>query len=1096
MKRNPRVLFLCLLASILFAPWLHSQPISKYPYGMYVYGNNGIYYDAGTLKHWKNSSGQNLMEFWRSNLKMNYFSTFEGNWGPYWYLNNSYSNYIKNGDIKYVYRASRVIDKAEGHYLKFNIANKTLNSITFPSTNNNYTRTELSDGYKFTARYTFPDYINIINGINVIGTDNNRRVIRPRAFNTTKINNTTRISSFHIAFEITNLVGTNTELYVVLSNKNKTNVSGDPNDMAQDTTIALNTLGKKRYIMNFQLDEDYVTPNDDAIQSAYQYAPDLNIDCIMDARSSFTINSIILYDDAGFDVIEGGYLSSTDFNNFVTGINSNYPNVNFEQIFELHDEPTVGNFQPAKAIADYLRAHITIGKFSLFATGIELDPEDPVQFSAITNRYFDEVARDTISQGTFYYAPDYYNFGWKDDTTSISIYNTNIVNETHLRLKGITDIIRSRNLPIIPVDIIQIFEQTNRWRKPTKNEIIASAYVGLLNGYKGILYWVGGPQLDNLAIKGLYPNVDTAIYKQEAQNFSNYMFNSSNMIAYKKNAINKVASFLNQQSTTTGGNFILGDLLSAGNFQDAKIVGYPANTTTMTLGELAKAQLVQVDILDPSTWDVSTANDNLIGVNSFSITGDNATYFLFTNLNKDGHLSKIRLSFKTTNTANFLRTYVLTNVDDHAGRLYPNNGIIVTEVPQDGVLLLRIVNTNTDESVDFPKGTRFGVARTENNTTKIVLDTDFRSQANVLEKIIINTNLNAEVISLYNKDVSTGKTFTDFATFRVLNYSYNGTTSMQIEFKKYLQNSDGTFTAQSPATYIVPRPNAASTAYKVKSLSYDSDNDGIDEMGYCIAYNNRYFIYTFNGTGFTQRKVFPGSTPSAAPEYFNLDATVLAAKWGGYSTIYIYNPANHCFYMDKDRDLQINLTTEKQPMGGWFANWSPMPYTGDWYGDATWEYGVYEFDKPFGWTQFNLNNSHTDGWSWFEFPYGNGYPTDKPLVWKPRTLSAPKSAGETIEEAAEIPSEYSISQNFPNPFNPATTIRFALPAESRVTLEVFNILGERVAELVNDVRPAGTMDVRFDGSNLASGIYIYKFNATSIENGKHFQKINKMLLLK
>ncbi|HEX2984611.1 MAG TPA: T9SS type A sorting domain-containing protein, partial [Ignavibacteriales bacterium] len=555
-----------------------------------------------------------------------------------------------------------------------------------------------------------------------------------------------------------------------------------------------------------------------------------------------------------------------------------------------------------------------------------------------------------------------------------------------------------------------------------------------------------------------------------------------------------VASYLNFTSATDLGTFVLGDLLNTGSFASSQIIGAQSNSATMTLGDINRAQLYKVDIMNTDTWDVSTA-ENLVGVNYFSIPGDNAAYYLLTNLNKDGHACKVRLSFKTTNGANFLKNYVLTNAQDY-GRLYAKNAVILADVPQDGINILRIVNTNTNEYNEFPKGSRFGVARTANNITTLHLDLNFSSQVNVPEEVIVNTGINAEVISLYNKDVSTGKIYTDFATFRVLNYSYNGTTSMQIEFKKYLQNNDGTFTAQSSATYVVPRPNAASTAYKVKSLSYDSDNDGIDEMGYCIAYNNRYFIYTFNGTGFTQRKVFPGSTPSTAPEYFNLDATVLAAKWSGYSTIYIYNPANHCFYLDKDRDLQINLTTEKQPMGNWFANWSPMPYTGDWYGDATWEYGTYEFDKPYSYTQFNINHSHTDGWSWFEFPYGDGYPTDKALVWKPRTLSAPKSAGEAAEEAAEIPSEYSISQNFPNPFNPATTIRFALPAESRVTLDVFNILGERVAELVNDVRPAGTMDVRFDGSNLASGIYIYKFNATSLENGKHFQKINKMMLIK
>ncbi len=78
-----------------------------------------------------------------------------------------------------------------------------------------------------------------------------------------------------------------------------------------------------------------------------------------------------------------------------------------------------------------------------------------------------------------------------------------------------------------------------------------------------------------------------------------------------------------------------------------------------------------------------------------------------------------------------------------------------------------------------------------------------------------------------------------------------------------------------------------------------------------------------------------------------------------------------------------------------------------------------------------------------------------------------------------LPKKIELAQNYPNPFNPTTTIRFGLPTESVVRLTVFNILGQKIIELVNDVRPAGYHTVNWDGRNragqfVASGIYLYR----------------------
>ncbi|MBU0475792.1 MAG: T9SS type A sorting domain-containing protein [Bacteroidetes bacterium] len=76
-----------------------------------------------------------------------------------------------------------------------------------------------------------------------------------------------------------------------------------------------------------------------------------------------------------------------------------------------------------------------------------------------------------------------------------------------------------------------------------------------------------------------------------------------------------------------------------------------------------------------------------------------------------------------------------------------------------------------------------------------------------------------------------------------------------------------------------------------------------------------------------------------------------------------------------------------------------------------------------------------------------------------------------------IASNYVLSQNYPNPFNPTTKIQFSVPSQSHVTLNVFNILGQKVATLVNGVKASGNYEVNFDAAKLSTGIYIYRLEA-------------------
>lgn len=96
----------------------------------------------------------------------------------------------------------------------------------------------------------------------------------------------------------------------------------------------------------------------------------------------------------------------------------------------------------------------------------------------------------------------------------------------------------------------------------------------------------------------------------------------------------------------------------------------------------------------------------------------------------------------------------------------------------------------------------------------------------------------------------------------------------------------------------------------------------------------------------------------------------------------------------------------------------------------------------------------------------------------------------TIEVEIVNPENYELSQNFPNPFNPNTVIVYHLPIIGAVTLKVFDILGNEVATLVDEYKPAGSYEVEFNASGLSSGIYFYKLHSGS------FIETKKMILLR
>jgi hypothetical protein len=78
---------------------------------------------------------------------------------------------------------------------------------------------------------------------------------------------------------------------------------------------------------------------------------------------------------------------------------------------------------------------------------------------------------------------------------------------------------------------------------------------------------------------------------------------------------------------------------------------------------------------------------------------------------------------------------------------------------------------------------------------------------------------------------------------------------------------------------------------------------------------------------------------------------------------------------------------------------------------------------------------------------------------------------------SQIPLSYTLMQNYPNPFNPSTVIRYGLPERNYVKLEIYNVLGQRVAILIDNEFEAGYHEITFDATHLPSGVYIYGLQA-------------------
>lgn len=101
----------------------------------------------------------------------------------------------------------------------------------------------------------------------------------------------------------------------------------------------------------------------------------------------------------------------------------------------------------------------------------------------------------------------------------------------------------------------------------------------------------------------------------------------------------------------------------------------------------------------------------------------------------------------------------------------------------------------------------------------------------------------------------------------------------------------------------------------------------------------------------------------------------------------------------------------------------------------------------------------------------------------------------SVEVEGVMPVEFSLNQNFPNPFNPSTRITFSIPVEANVTLKIFNMIGQEIITLVNQKYSAGTQEIIFNANSISSGNYFYSIEAIGVD-GKVYSSTKKMTLIK
>lgn len=261
----------------------------------------------------------------------------------------------------------------------------------------------------------------------------------------------------------------------------------------------------------------------------------------------------------------------------------------------------------------------------------------------------------------------------------------------------------------------------------------------------------------------------------------------------------------------------------------------------------------------------------------------------------------------------------------------------------------------------------------------------------------------------------------------------------------------------------------------VNSLVIDSQS-----RVYAGTFSNGVYVSTTAGASWVSTNIQFSFTWAMAITSTNY---IYAATYGGGVFVSVDNGTSW---------QQINSGLEAEYVYAIAVNASDEVYV------STWTGGIFKFSSGLLKSQSNANTVTSGSWE----PVGMTG-TGISALMVDRNASAVYAGGENgaifmkkenavtdVQIGETLPVEFSLSQNFPNPFNPSTTIKFSIPVNGSYKLKIYNIIGEQVAQLINGEMDPGYHEVQFDAGHLSSGIYLYSLV------GKNVNITRKMILMK
>lgn len=271
----------------------------------------------------------------------------------------------------------------------------------------------------------------------------------------------------------------------------------------------------------------------------------------------------------------------------------------------------------------------------------------------------------------------------------------------------------------------------------------------------------------------------------------------------------------------------------------------------------------------------------------------------------------------------------------------------------------------------------------------------------------------------------------------------------------WVMNADGSNQRQLTTTATPGGSNAPSWSPDGTKIAFASDRSGSTQ------------VYTMNPDGSDVQQLtepIEPNFPDSNVPVWSPDGSKIAF-WSG-----IEQQFGQVWVMDADGSNRRPLTNCSPPSNCDNPAWSPA-------GTVI----LFETNRDGPIETWIMDADGSNQRRLFPFPYGAGR-----LPWQP--VRQPITGVEDNTDKA--PQGFQLNQNYPNPFNPTTTIRFSLPGRSRATLKVFDVLGRKVATLVDGVLNRDTYSVLFDARRLASGVYFYQLQAGN------FVMTKKLLLLR